>query len=512
MSKAPRKRGSYRAALGVGTASFGVMTVLGLVNAVAIARLYGVSTLGEFALVMAPVNIVWYLSSARERPAFVRELATLEPRAPRVTGLFAAMMTFSFGLTLAVTLLGLLVTHLMFDGPIDQPELFAAAAASLVTYLLITNTAWNLDAVFSGFLAARELFWIRLHQTLAFLALSIAFAALLDTVWGLVIATTGSALTSLVHRQIAVRRYMRARVSRAELRDGFRTLPEMIKFGLKVTPGSIANGVSNEAGVWVLGVVASVSTVGAYDRAWQLARRLLEINWRITEMLFPTLVERRATGDRAGFDRALVDTMRYCAIGMFIPAAVGGGAAHAVMALFGPGFDAAAEGLVLMLPAPALFSLAAIQRQALLAVDRPWTSSLVVLLRMVVTLALIVVLAPSLGITGAAIGLLAGAAASMVWMSFVMAPHLERPMRALWPPREMVALALAYAAGFGAARAVDSTLDGLLALVPALAAGTVAYLAIFWIAGGINARDRDRATSLRSERRGRRARAAAIAA
>jgi O-antigen/teichoic acid export membrane protein len=304
-------------------------------------------------------------------------------------------------------------------------------------------------------------------------------------------------VTSLIHRFIVGPRYMRTFVPWEEIRLGFKTLPDLIRFGLKVVPGSIANGVSNESGVWVLGVVSTVAVVGAYDRAWQLARRFLELNFRITEMLFPTLVERRSKGDDAGFDRALVETMRYCAVGMLLPAAVGGGAAHAVMALFGPGFDRAADGLVLMLVAPALFTLTAVQRQALLAVDRPWLSSVVVVLRMIITVGLIAGLTPPLGITGTSIGLLVGAAASMVWMFISMRPYMHRPVRTMWPGRELVALVVAYGAGFAVARLVDSAIAGLAALVPALVAGTLAYALVFWLAGGVNDRDRQRLAGLR---------------
>lgn len=498
MSPGPARRGSYRAGLGFGAASFVSMALLGVVSTIVIARSYGITVLGQFALVTAPVNVVWYLSSARDRPAFVREVAKLEPRAPRVTGLFVAMLSFSVALTLVVSALGLLGTWLLFNGVIDQPGLVGATAVSLAAYLLVTNTGWNVDAVFAGFRAGRELFWIRLHQTLAFLAFGVVGAVVADDVWGLVWATAAASLTSLLHRCVVVRRYMRGRVSREEVRAGFRSLPELIRFGLKIMPGSIANGVSNESGVWVLGAVSSVATVGAYDRAWQLARRFNELNWRITEMLFPTLVERRAQGDHAGFDRALVETMRYCAIGMLLLAAAGGGAAHAVMALFGAGFDRAADGLVVMLLAPAAFTLAAVQRQALIAVDRPWLSSAVVMLRMVVTVVLIVALAPPLGITGAGVAMLAGAAASMVWMSVAMRAYMQRPLRALWPLREMAALALAYGAGFAAARGVDVALPGLAALAPALAAGTLAYAAVLLAAGGVNARDRERIRSGRA--------------
>jgi O-antigen/teichoic acid export membrane protein len=280
----------------------------------------------------------------------------------------------------------------------------------------------------------------------------------------------------------------------------------MIAFGLKIVPGSIANGVSNETGTWVLGVMAPVAAIGAYSRAWMLGRRFVELNWRITEMLFPTLVERRAAGDREGFDRALVDTIRYCTAGMLLPAGAAGGAATSVMALYGPGFGRAADALGLLLLMPALITAAQILRNALFAVDRPGLSSVIALVRMVITVAATVALTSWLGITGAALGLLTGALADIAWMSVAMRSRLASPLTTLWPTRQMAALLTAYAAGFAAARGVDAALPGLSGLVPALIAGCAAYAAIFMAAGGVTGQDRRRlrrALALVRERRRR---------
>jgi O-antigen/teichoic acid export membrane protein len=498
------KRASYREGVSFGALSFGVMATLGVVSSIVIARMYGVRVLGEFALVMAPANAVWYLSSTRERTAFVRELATQDPRAPRVTGLFSAMLAFSLVLTIAVDAIGIVITYLLFTGPIGQPNLFVPALANMGSYVLLTNTGWNLDAVFSGFRAGRELFWIRLHQSAGFLALAIGAGIVWGGVWGLVLAAAGSAVTALIHRVVAVRRFMRPLVPRADIRDGFRTLPDMIRFGLKILPGSLANGVSNEAGTWTIGVTGSVVGVGAFNRAWTLGRRFIEVNWRITEMLFPTLVERREARDMEGFDRALVDTIRYCAVATLLPAAAGGGAAAAVMELFGADFVRAADALSLILLMPALLIVTSVERYALFAVDRPIVTSAISIARMVVTLGTTVLFTIWLGITGAALGLLAGALIDVVMMSAVTRRHLSRPVHVLWPPREMLVLVLAYGAGFGAARLVDSSVEGLFGLAPALVVGGLAFTGVFWLAGGVNPRDRERLASVTAGVRKRR--------
>jgi O-antigen/teichoic acid export membrane protein len=498
------RRASYREGAGFGALSFLAMGVIGLVSSIAIARVYGIDAIGAYALVMAPTNAVWYLSSARERPAFVRELATLAPRAPRITALFWAMLAFSFGLTLVVSGLAAVAIYFAFKGPIGRPDLFLPALAYLASYLLVLNTSWNYDAVFLGFRAGREQFWIRVHLSVAFLIIAVAFGLMSTSVWGLVAANLGSGLTSLAHRIVVVRRYMATLTSREELRKGFRTLPGLIRFGLKIVPGSLATGITYEVATWTLGVIGPIAALGAYNRAQTLTRRLGEIDYRLTGMLLPTLVERRTQNDHTGFDRALLDTVRYAAVLMLLPAAAGGGAAYGVMELFGSGFSAASDALALMLLMPMLMSCTAIQCTALYAVDRPLSASLIAVAAMLVTIAATIGLAPPLGITGAALGLVAGGAVNFVWTSLVARRHLSRPVRTLWHPREALALVLAFGAGFAAARLVDASLGGLVGLLPALLAGTAAYAGVFAVAGGINDRDRKRLAVLGRRLRRRR--------
>jgi hypothetical protein len=98
--------------------------------------------------------------------------------------------------------------------------------------------------------------------------------------------------------------------------------------------------------------------------------------------------------------------------------------------------------------------------------------------------------------TGAALALLAGACAEVVWLGVLTARELSAPMWDLWPRRQMAAIAIAYVAGFGAARAASSAMPGIAGLPAALAAGTLVYGLALVAAGGVNGRDRDRAKAL----------------
>ena len=499
-----KERASYGEALSFGFASFALIVALGLISSVAIARVYGVEVVGEYALVMAATVAVGFLSSVREQAALVRELVVLPARSPRVTGLFGAVMVFSLGLTLIVSTIVMVVVYFLFNGPVDEPDLFLPTLATMIGFVVFNNTSWNLDMVFSAFRAGRQLFWIRLHEALMFLVAAIVGGVVLDDIWGLVIATLLAYGTVVIHRVIVVRQFMRLTASRADLRDGFRTLPMLIRFGIKITPGVVADGISNQAGTWMLGIASSISAVGAFSRAWMLARRLADLHTKVAEMLFPTLVERHKSGDHQGFDRALLDSMRYTGVGMLWPAAAGGGAAHGVMELFGPGFDRASDALAILLVLPALAVMATALGLVLLAVDRPLTHSYILITRMAITVALTVPLTLEMGITGTAIAATGGYALELPIRWYVTRGYLSQPASVLWPRRQRLAVVLAFAAGYAAAWGVDSTLPGVIGLALGLLAGTIAYAGVFVLAGGLDDRDRERLAAGRARLRSRR--------
>ncbi len=498
------ERASFRDGMTFAALSFGTLALLGIGSSVAVARIYGIEAVGAYALALAPSGALAMLSTVREQVGLVRELSLLEARAPRVTGLFAAVFAFSLALTIVVAAIVTAVSYLLLTGPIDRPDLFAPALALVAGFVVLMNTCWNLDMVLSAFRCGRELFWIRLLQALAFLVFAVVAAQAFPGVWGLTLATLGSFLIGLLHRLLCVRAFMRWTVSRSELREGFRTLPELIRMGLKIAPGSVVSGISMEAATWVLAALVPVAALGAYNRAWMLGKRFIDLSWQLTEMVFPTLTRRRAEGDHEGFDRALVDSIRYSVTVMLLPAAVGGGAAYGVMSVFGPGFSQGAGALPFILVLPAISIVAAMLGTALFSVDRLVTSTLITIVGKLVVIGLTFVLPLWLGITGAAVALVVGYTLETVWMAWVVRPYLTRSLAELWPPREVLAVVLASSAGFAVARAVDSSLPGVAGLAAALTSGSVTYAAAFLATGGLNPRDWERLASLRAGFRRRR--------
>jgi O-antigen/teichoic acid export membrane protein len=486
------ERASYRAGFLFGSLSFVSVTVVGVASMIVTSRLYGVRIVGQYALVWAPVGALALLSTIKEQQALIKEITGLPARHPRVSQLFAAVFTFSVTLTVVVAALDAVACWFVFRGPLHEPGLIVPVYVQMAGYVIVMNTGWNIDSIFSAFVAGRQLFWVRLHEVLSYLTIAIAIGLTWRSVWGLVIATIGGWLTALVHRLIAVRPFVRAHLSRGEYRAGLGVLPELLRFGLKATPGQLAQGISQQGGVWAIGTVAPVATVGAYSRAQLIPQRLQQSSMRITEVLYPTLVGRHTQGDKHGFDRALIDSIRYETIGMLLIAAAIGGAAHSVLEVFGPGFSRATTALALLALFPAMASITVTQTQALWATNRPGLTSVIAMVRMAITVALLVILTPRLGVTGPAVALLVGYAAVIVLSGFSLRSSLARPLHATWPRRERLVLLAAYAAGFAAAHAVEHAVPSTTGLLLALIAGTLAFAAAFFIGGGVNGRDRRR--------------------
>jgi O-antigen/teichoic acid export membrane protein len=492
------RRGSYRSGFAFGSLGFVAATVLGVVSMIVTSRLYGVRIIGKFALVSAPVAALWILSTVKEQQALIKEITGLPPRHPRVTQLFAAVFTFSSTLTVVMATIDAAACWLVFRGPLHHPELVAPTFVSLAGYALITNTGWNIDSIFSAFVAGRQIFWVRLHEVLSFILIAMTVGLVWRSVWGLVIATIGGSLTALAQRAFLVRPFVRARLNAEEYRAGLRVLPALLRFGIRATPGQVAQGISQQGGVWALGMVAPVAVVGAYSRAQMIPQRLQQASMRMSEVLYPTLVGRHTKGDGHGFDRVLIDSIRYEIIGMLLIAAVIGGAARSILEILGPGFSRATEGLELLALYPAMASITVTQTQALWATNRPGRTSVIAMARLIVTIVLLVILTPRLGIPGPAIALLAGYAIVIALSAISLRRSLTRPLRVTWPRRERFALLAAYATGFAAAHvtehAVRPVTGLLLRIVLSLLAGTAIYAVAFLACQGVNVRDRDRLT------------------
>ncbi len=498
---APRRR-SFVQGFAYGSATFVATALVSLISAVATARLYGVNVIGQYALAYAPVGIVWYLSTIQEQPALVRKLTVLQPRTPRVTALWLPVVAFSQALSTLVVLIAGAISVAMFRGPVHDPRLIAPALTMLGGYLVLANPGWNVDTVLASFRAAPELLAVRFHQAAAFVVVAAALRLVTPSIWGLVAALVFSYGSALVHRAYVGRRFLTRGVSRDELRAGWAELREIVVFGLKVTPGVFATGISMMSGTWILGSLVSESAVGGWSRASTISQRLNDLNSRIVDMLLPTLVRRRADGDMVGFHRALVDSMRYAAVILLLPAAIAGGAAGGILTLlFGSGFANASGALVWLALVPVMWSVITFGSQALLAFNRPITTTVLEGARMAITVGLGVALTAAYGSSGMGAAMLLGCLAEATAVLILMTRQLESPIRRLWPPRALFGVGLAFAAGFAAAHFTSLALPGAGGTVLAVITGASAYLVCVVGLGGVLPRDRQRITEIIAARR-----------
>lgn len=488
----PENANAYRTGLAFGALTFAAMAILGLGSSVVLARIYGVAGIGGYALVLAATAAVGLLSTLREQEAMVRDIAVMRPGDPAITGRVAIVTALSVGAALVVALVVGALAAWALAGPLDQPQIVAPALVAVVAYALVDRLSWNLDFVFAAHRAGWELFVIRIGSALTLLTGAIGLGLTRGDLWGLVVATIASWAVGLALRLVLVRRYMPLRAGRAELRAGRAALPGYLRFGRRAGGGVLAGTAATEAPVWILAAVAPIAAVGAFSRVQQLVARLVDGLWRITEILYPTLVERRAAGDHEGAERAFGDTIRYAATGLLLMAAGVGGAAHGVMSVFGPGFDLAADALAIMMLGPFLLMLASVQGMLLFAADRPIVTTVGSVSGLALTLGLAVPLSLRFGVTGMAIAILAGQVVDAAVPMASARRLLRLGIRHFWPARQMVALAIAYAAGFAVARLVDASTPALSAVPVAIVAGMAAFAVVVIGLGGINERDRGR--------------------
>ena len=489
-------RGSLHGALTFGMITFVLVGVIGLAGTIATSRIYGAEIVGQFAIALVPAGAAAALSTFREQAALVRRISLLEPGNPMITALFAVVASFSFALTLAVSLAVGAISLFAIPRHFHHSELVLPAMALLANYLLCINTAWNLDTVFSAFRAGRDLMFFAVGTVTLFVAAAVALSFEFLSVWGLVIATVISTAVPLLHRLIRVWRIMPLRPGAAALREAVREFPAILKWSLKVSPGPIADGLGKEGAMWVLGGMVPLASVGVYSRAWQLSVRLMDVNYRVTAVLFPTQVAKLNEGDSRGAAIATLDSARYSATFMLALAATVAGAAAGVMNVFGPGFASGANALALLMFVPVLLIVSSCHGHVLLAADRPTLASSIVVARTVLLIAVMIPLASSFGITGAAAAVLIAYGIDVLVTTVLAWRQLGVPAAPLWSVRGRAGVVASGAAGYALSSAIDSHGDGLAWTLIAMVAGLAGFAAVSLIFGGWEQRDRDRFETL----------------
>jgi O-antigen/teichoic acid export membrane protein len=392
----------------VAGAGSGANIVLGVASALVVSRLYGPVVLGQFTLAYAAVALVSQLSSISERAALVRVLALKEPRSEDGSGLALATFAMSVAITIAVAAVVAVGSTLFLSHAADQPTVVGPMLALVAGYVVFDNTAWNLEGVLSAHRAAGALVAGRLVYSVVLFACSVLFAMVDRGVWALAAASLVASVAAVASRVHDVRPYLAFRVPRAAFVEGVRQLPDIARFGLRVLPGSLAHGLTNQVSTWVMGAIAPIATVGAFARAQSITVRLSDVNYRLASVLYPSFVREADRGHERAFVAIVVRTLRTTFAPFLVATCAAAGASHTILLLFGEGFVAAQGALALLLLAGAAALGDMIVGEALTAKGRPHLASIGSVAGMVVVVAGVVPLTKTFGATGAGAAMLAG--------------------------------------------------------------------------------------------------------
>lgn len=415
---------------------------IGVISALVISRVYGAAILGEFALAFAAAALLPVVTSLSEQAALVRLLALEPPRGERGSGLVLATLTLSYALTLVLGPLIALGFAFYLAKAAGLPSAIAPMLCLVAGYILLDKLSWNIDGVLSAYRLAGPLAIANvLHSgTLATGAIVLSFVQ--KSVWSLTIASLIASTTALCFRLWAVRPYLRWRVRREDFRNGVRELPSIVRFGLRVLPGSLSLSLSSQSALWVLGATAPVAAVGAFSRAQSITIRITDLNYRLAAVIYPSLV-RRAEQDDGGesFVRDLMASLGRTFVPLLIALCAAAGGSHTILALFGPEFVRADTALAILFVSTGISTASMIFGEALTALNRPVLTSVGLVLGLIATLAPLPFLSHTYGATGAAVAILVGVLVSTVFLAVA----LVRALPGAWAGHRLVRRGLALA-------------------------------------------------------------------
>lgn len=398
-----------RRALNVATLGSVANMALGVISALVISRIYGAAILGEYALAFAAVALLPVATSLSEQAAVVRLLALEPPRGERGSALMLATLTLSYALTLVIAPLVALGFGVYLHRAADLPSAVVPMVCLVAGYVVMDKLSWNLDGVLSAYVAAGPLAIASLLNFTVMTTAAILLALAEKSLWSLTIAYLLSSAVALGYRLWAVRPYLRWRVSLAAYRSGLKELPGIVRFGLRLLPGSISQQLTSQSPLWVLGATAPVAAVGAFSRAQSITVRIGDLNYRLAAVIYPSLVRRTEVDDGGkSFVADVVATLGRTFAPVLVLLCAAAGASRTVLSLFGQDFVSADVALAILLVATAISMAAMIFGEALTALNRGGTTSWGFVLGLVATLACLVPLTRSYGAGGAALAFLAG--------------------------------------------------------------------------------------------------------
>jgi O-antigen/teichoic acid export membrane protein len=454
--------------------------ILGLVSAIATARVFGATVIGAFALASLLTGSLHMVSNVREQGGLVRELTRHAPRAPESRALLWLVLGFSVLITVAVLLpFGVLAVFLLRE-VFEQPDLVAPFAVLVASYVLLDNTSFNLEAPLVAYRDGRSLWITRMGITTTMIAGALACAALDErSLWALVAITVAASAVGLAIRLLAVHRLTGLRTSRGRIRGVRSRLRPIVWFGIRQAPLNYTESAIEYTDTAVLGATVPLATVGAYNRAYTLYQRASQVPIALGRLYFPTLTALFHRGEREAMVSVYRLSTRYLTLLLLPGATWVAASAPAILDLFGPGFNEASTALSILMLAVVVRSYDKTSGGLLAACDRPGIVSVISVGTAVLNVGLCLALIPPLELTGAA---LANGGSWLLGAAISLALAAGEARRSVWQMLDgafLLRLAGACALlGVAAAslRGAPAALvwQALIAL-PALAAGLLAF-------------------------------------
>jgi O-antigen/teichoic acid export membrane protein len=458
----------------------GSSLVLGLASAIITARVFGAEVIGAFALAALLTGSLHLVSNLREQGGLVRELTRHARGGPEPPALLWVTLALSAAITVVVLAPFAAASVWVLTDVFDRPELVLPFAVLAAGYLLLDNTSFNFDAPLVAYRDGRSLWLARMAMSVAMIAGALACAAFGEQrIGGLVACTLASSAAGLAVRTAAVRRLTGLRTGRRELRWARGQLRKIISFGVRAAPVNFTEAAIGYADTAILGANASLATIGAYNRAYGLYQRAASLPVSLSRLYFPTMSALHHRGDQAAMARVHRLSTRYLAL-VLAPASTWlAASAPAVLALFGPGFDAAATALSILTAVVVLDCWSRPAGGVLWAADRPGIVSFVFGGVALLNVGLCLLLIPAHGLTGAALANLGGWLLAAAVLPLLAAGELGRGRLAMFDAPFALRLAGACAVlalPLVPLRELDLALVWqLLAVVPALALGLLLF-------------------------------------
>ena len=305
-----------------------IVTALGVVYTIAVARLLGAEGYGVVSVGLALVSVLIIAGSFGVFESIVRHVSKYAAlkrfmtirRVLRISFRYLLISALGFSLALLV-LAGPIATYIYHDPGLTNT--FRAVALILFIWIIFKG----FQSIFQGFQRMRYILFTQVAYAALRIPIAIALisagffatGALLGTAGGLIVA--GAFSFSFLIPKVLSGGKPRAAVGDLEIDDHILS-KEVLSFAVPTWLGSFAIILLTYFGTLLLGYVVSMQEVGYYSAAFYISIFLVALPGVITTALFPALSEQWTLGNKKNFALAVRTAIKLI-FTLLIPLTVG---------------------------------------------------------------------------------------------------------------------------------------------------------------------------------------------